>query len=108
LVFYFIKETDRIASMSLTKELKFKMRYVAIRIVEAIYFIFFLPQTTKNPASVETTNSVLISSYIATSSLISLTLFTLFFLICKKSKKWALFTHSMGFWKEMGTASKGE
>lgn len=70
--------------MSLAKELKFKMRTIATRITEAIYFIFILPHTTKNAVETDNSNTVLISSYTACCSIIGLTSFMIYSFIIKE------------------------
>jgi len=108
LIFYLTKESDRYLSMSLAKELKFKMRTIATRITEAIYFIFILPHTTKHSQMVENSNTVLVSSYTATCSIIGLTSFMVYSFIIKEGHVWKLLAEEKGFWKDLGSASKGE
>ena len=59
------------------------MRKVAARLTDAIYFIFFLPHTTKSNSTVENPNSLVISSYTACCSLIGLTFFMVYSLIIR-------------------------
>jgi hypothetical protein len=84
------------------------MRHMAMRVIEAIYFIVILPMTVKTEDTIETSRSVLISSYVAFSCILNLTFFLTFYMIKKKSLDWKTFYEMNGFWKEIGTATGRE
>lgn len=84
------------------------MRTIATRMTEAIYFIFILPHTTKNSDANENPNNVLVSSYTSSCSIIGLTSFMIYSFIIKEGQVWKLLADEKGYWKDLGSASKGE
>jgi len=107
-IFFLLKETDRRRSISLSKEFKLKMRHMAMRVLEGIYFIAILPMTVNSKNTIETTKTILLSNYICFICVFNLIFFIGFYIIKKKTLDWKFFYQMNGFWKEVGTASGRE
>lgn len=105
-IFYLTKETNRKRSISLVQEFKYELRTVSIRLVEVIYFIFFLPLAAKHEKLIETPKSLLMSYNMSFCCMINLTFFLVFNSLFKKMKDWKIFAKMCGFWREITLGNK--
>ena len=72
-----------------------------MRIVEAVYFIFFLPLSAIE--NTELSNLIIATSYSSLFSLFNLFYFMFFFMLKYKSQKWCQEIKLKGYWTEVHT-----
>lgn len=72
-----------------------------MRIIEAVYFIFFLPLSAIE--NTELSNLIMTTSYISVFSLINVLYFSLFYMVKSKHEKWQQDIKLKGYWVEVPT-----
>lgn len=83
-----------------------EMRVVSIRLIEVIYFIFFLPLATRTEKIIETKITLLMSYNMAFCCMINITFFLILTTLLKNIKDWSVFAKMSGFWSEITLSNK--
>ena len=95
-------EDKRKRNLSVRAEFLQELRDISMRMIEAAYFIFFLPLSAIE--NTEITNLLIMTSFASIFSLINLFYFALFYTIKTKSEKWRTDIQFKGYWIEVTDA----
>jgi hypothetical protein len=92
-------EEKRKRGLSVRSEFGIELRQISMNLIEAIYFIFFLPLSAVE--NDEISSLVMLTTTSSVFSLINLLFFSLLFVMKHKSEKWKLDIELKGYWVEV-------
>lgn len=94
-------EDKKRRGLSVRSDFLQEMRDLSMRLIEAMYFIFFLPLSAIEH-NTELSSQVMITAYTSLSSLLNLAYFTLLYVVKTKAERWRLDLAIKGYWIEVG------
>jgi hypothetical protein len=93
-------------SLSIRSEFVQNVRGMSMRMIEAIYFIFFLPLSAINNS--EVADLVVLTSYTSVFCLVNLLFFTFFYTLKSKAGRWKADIRFKGYWIEDAEKTSSE
>lgn len=97
-------EEKKKRGLSVRSDFLQEIRDIAMKMVEAVYFIFFLPLSAIE--NTEISNLILVTSYTSIFSLLNLFFFAFIYLINKKNQQWKIEIQLKGYWVEIFETQK--
>lgn len=98
----YLMDDKRKKSLSVRSEFLQELRDVSMRMIEAAYFIFFLPLSAIE--NTEITSLLIVTSYTSLFSLINLCYFAFFYMVKSKSERWRTDIAFKGYWVEVNVS----
>ena len=95
----YILEEKKKRGLSVRSEFGIELRQILMNLIEAIYFIFFLPLSAVD--NEEISSHVMLTTQISIFSLVNLLFFSLLFVFKHKSENWKLDIELKGYWVEV-------
>lgn len=92
-------EEKRKRGLSIRSELGIELRQISMNLIEAIYFIFFLPLSAVE--NEEISSLVLLTTTSSVFAMINLSFFSILFVFKHKSEKWKVDVELKGYWVEV-------
>jgi len=86
-------------SLSVRSEFLQEMRDLSMRMIEAVYFIFFLPLSAIE--NQELSSQIMSTSYASLSCIVNLAFFSFLYSVKTKSQRWKLDSEMKGYWVEV-------
>ena len=95
----YLLEEKRKRGLSIRSEFGIELRQISMNLIEAIYFIFFLPLSAVE--NEEISSLVLLTTTSSVFAMINLSFFSLLFVFKHKSEKWKVDVELKGYWVEV-------